>query len=203
MLKTSNFVVGLTGGIGSGKSTAATQFRALGIEVIDADSLSREVVNRGSPALAQIAGHFGKNILNSLGELDRASLREIVFSDNSAKVWLEQLLHPLIADLMQLRLANSKSDYCILESPLLLETRQHELVDRVLVVDVREETQLSRTLQRDNGETSTIQAIIASQMNRKDRLQKADDILDNEAEEDTIATKVARLHEQYLEMSNE
>ncbi len=198
-----NYVIGLTGGIGSGKSTVADVFAELGVVLIDADLLAREVVEPGSAALARIAEHFGDSIIMADGSLHRQALRAIVFSDVLEKHWLENLLHPLIAALMKSRISSCSSPYCLLVSPLLLETGQHQLADRILVVDVGEATQLSRTLQRDRGDPDTISAIIASQIDRQERLQKADDILDNEAGLDELDARIHRLHEKYLRLAEE
>lgn len=199
----SNFVVGLTGGIGSGKSTVAEIFAAHGIEVINADQLARDVVDPGSEALEGIASHFGQDILDSSGELKRQRLREIIFSDSSQRQWLEQLLHPLIADLMKSRLANTSSLYCILESPLLLESEQHELADRVLLVDASEENQLARTLRRDQSDSDTIKAIMASQISREDRRKRADDILENDFDIADLQSKVDTLHQHYSKLAKD
>lgn len=196
------YVVGLTGGIGSGKSAVAKAFIELGIEVIDADQLSRDAVAPGSTALDAIAEHFGAHLLNDDGSLDRRALREIVFADNDAKLWLENLLHPLIADLLAAKVAASQSSYTIVESPLLLETSQKELANRVLVVDVSEEIQVERALARDGGNEETIRAIIASQMSRVKRLEYADDVLNNEDPLETIPEKVKSLHQHYLKLSS-
>ena len=198
------FVVGLTGGIGSGKSTIAAQFEALGIELIDADLLAREVVEPGSPALAAIAAHFGQEFIGPGGELERQRLRQVIFADAREKDWLEHLLHPLIEGLMREHIGGCRSPYCILVSPLLLETGQKRLVDRVLVVDVSEETQLERALRRDQeSDEATIRAIIASQLGRDQRLQQADDILDNDRPLDQIGNAIQTLHRQYLEFASQ
>lgn len=197
----SKYVVGLTGGIGSGKSTVARIFADLGVDVIDADMLSREVVEPGSEALAKIAGHFGEAILGPGGELNRPMLRETVFADTDQKDWLENLLHPLINQLMKTRLENSTSEYCVLESPLLLETNQHDMVNRILLVDVSERTQLARSVERDQGDPATIRAIIASQISRDQRRQKADDIIDNEPGMDQLLPRVTELHEHYNQLA--
>ncbi|MDP6534810.1 MAG: dephospho-CoA kinase [Gammaproteobacteria bacterium] len=197
------FVVGLTGGIGSGKSTVAEYFQALGVCLVDADLIARDVVEPGSAALDSIAQHFGSSILLQTGNLDRSQLRHIVFSQPQEKDWLEGLLHPLIGQCMQSRIANCKSLYCLLVSPLLLETDQKKLVDRVLVVDVSESNQLARTLARDGGDESTIRAIIDSQISRQTRLQHADDVLDNEQSLGRLNSAVATLHNKYLELANE
>jgi len=196
-------VVGLTGGIGSGKSAAAEIFRACGVEVIDADSLAREVVEPGQPALNDIAAHFGSDILTSEGRLDRAALRKIVFSNPEHKSWLEKLLHPLIAELLQRRLNATKSPYAILESPLLLETEQHKLVDRVLVIDVNQEIQVDRSVRRDGSDEELIRSIIASQINRAERIQHADDLVSNEESLEQLRENIEALHSKYLEMITE
>ncbi len=150
------FVIGLTGGIGSGKSTVASIFANLGIEVINADQLARDAVEPGSPTLATIAERYGDYILQEDGSLNRSLLREIVFADAREREWLERLTHPLIAQLMKDQLQAVSSPYAILESPLLIETDQKELVDRILVIDIVEETQLQRTLARDDSAEATI-----------------------------------------------
>lgn len=201
MLNNSNFVVGLTGGIGSGKSTVAAIFQACGIDIVNADLLAREVVIPGTEALEEIARRFGADILDAAGELNREKLRKIIFADQSQKDWLENLLHPLINQLMKTRLENATSVYCILESPLLLESRQFELVNRILLVDVSQQTQLARTLQRDQSDPATIQAIIAAQLGREERRQKADDIIENESDISALRSAVAELHEHYTKLA--
>lgn len=197
------YVVGLTGGIGSGKSAAAKIFRNCGVEVIDADTLAREVVEPGQPALSDIAAHFGSDILTAEGHLDRAALRKIVFSNPGHKTWLENLLHPLIAELLQRRLNATKSPYAILESPLLLETEQHKLVDRVVVIDVDEEIQIDRSVRRDGSDEEVIRAIIASQIDRAERIQHADDLVSNEDSVEQLRENIEALHSKYLGMVTE
>ena len=194
------YVVGLTGGIGSGKSAAAQIFRTCGVEVIDADSLAREVVEPGQPALSDIAAYFGSELLTAEGHLDRAALRKIVFSNPEQKSWLENLLHPLIAKLLQRRLNATKSPYAILESPLLLETEQYKLVDRVIVIDVNEEIQIARSVRRDGSDEAVIRSIIASQIDRSKRIQHADDLVSNEEGLDQLREKIEALHSKYLGM---
>ncbi len=196
------FVIGLTGGIGSGKSTVASIFANLGIEVINADQLARDAVEPGSPTLATIAERYGDYILQEDGSLNRSLLREIVFADAREREWLERLTHPLIAQLMKDQLQAVSSPYAILESPLLIETDQKELVDRILVIDIVEETQLQRTLARDDSAEATIKAIINSQIPRKQRLEAADDVVDNSAKFEVTEREILRLHEQYLLMAN-
>jgi len=197
------YVVGLTGGIGSGKSAAAEMFRAWGVEVIDADALAREVVEPGQPALGDIAAHFGSELLTAEGYLDRAALRKVVFSNPEQKSWLENLLHPLIAELLQRRLNATKSPYAILESPLLLETEQYKLVDRVIVIDVNEEIQIDRSVRRDGSDEAVIKSIIASQIDRAGRIQRADDLVSNEEGLEQLREKIEALHSKYLGMVTE
>ena len=161
------FVVGLTGGIGSGKTAATDRFAALGITIVDADVASRIVVEPGSTALQKIAEHFGPQILLSDGSLNRAALRKIIFADSSEKIWLEQLLHPLIAAEIEHQLQRATSPYIIFVSPLLTESKQKELCNRILVIDAPEEVQLRRTMQRDSNDAAQVQRIIASQASRE------------------------------------
>lgn len=203
MLNNSKFVVGLTGGIGSGKSTVAAIFQACGIEVINADLLAREVVIPGTEALDEIIRRFGAGILDAAGQLNREKLREIIFADQTQRDWLENLLHPLINQLMKTRIENATSVYCILESPLLLESKQHEMVNRILLVDVSHQTQLARTLQRDQSNAETVQAIIAAQLSREERRQKADDIIENESEISALRSAVTELHQHYTKLAKQ
>ena len=195
------FVVGLTGGIGSGKSTVAEMFTALEIDLVDADVAAREVVAPGTPALAEIVEHFGLDILMADGSLDRRGLRRVIFHHEQEKHWLETLLHPLIRRWLTQQISNRRSAYCLLVSPLLLETGQAELVDRILVVDVSVETQIARTLARDGGEERTVRAIIAAQIGRSQRLEHGDDIIDNELPVHPLRQRVKTLHQQYLAMA--
>src|SRR5690606_4903338 len=172
-------VIGLTGGIGSGKSEVTRRFSNLGVAVVDADEIAREVVAPGQTALIEIAEKFGEDILTGAGELDRPKLRDIIFTDPTAKQWLENLLHPLINQIIRTRLTLAESTYVILSSPLLLETQQHQLVDRILVIDTSEALQLARASQRDNTRTARIKTIMLSQLARPERLARADDIIHN------------------------
>ncbi|MCR6650018.1 MAG: dephospho-CoA kinase [Cellvibrionaceae bacterium] len=172
-------IIGLTGGIGSGKSLVAARFAELGITVVNADTVAREVVAKGEPALEKIREHFGKEILLPTGELDRRKLRGIIFNDPEQKKWLENLLHPIIRVRMVDQLQAAASPYAILESPLLLETDQHLLVEKIIVVDVDEATQIARASARDGADVEQIKNIIASQMPRAEKLQKADFVIDN------------------------
>ena len=198
------YVVAITGGIGSGKTTVANQFAALGIEVVDADLIAREVVAPGTPALAAIVNHFGPEILTEQGLLDRRVLRERIFSDPAAKSWLNALLHPIIRSEMLRQCAAVSSPYCLLVVPLLVENRLTELADRVLVIDVDEATQIERTCRRDGVSREQAQAILASQANRSERLAMADDVLDNQSgTTETIRARILALHETYLAFASQ
>lgn len=198
------YVVAITGGIGSGKTTVANQFSALGIEVVDADLIAREVVAPGTPALAAITSHFGPEILTEQGLLDRRVLRERIFSDPAAKSWLNALLHPIIRSEMLRQCAAVSSPYCLLVVPLLVENRLTELADRVLVIDVDEATQIERTCRRDGVSREQAEAILASQANRSERLAMADDVLDNQSgTTETIRERILALHETYLAFASQ
>jgi len=193
-------VIGLTGGIGSGKSTVARLFGDLGVHWVDADDVAREVVEPGTPALAEIAKHFGEQILTPDGVLDRAQLRAIVFQETEERAWLEALLHPIIREelIRQLNPENYQLPYVLLVSPLLLETDQHELVDRIIVIDVPKDVQLERTMARDTNSREQVERIIAAQMSREDRLARADEVVDNDRPLDDVTRQVRELHERLL-----
>ena len=193
-------IAGLTGGIGSGKSTVARLFGELGVHWVDADDVAREVVEPGPPALERIAKHFGEQILTSEGALDRAQLRGIVFQQPEERAWLESLLHPIIRDelIRQLNPENYQLPYVLLVSPLLLETDQHELVDRIFVIDVPKDVQLERTMARDTNSREQVERIIAAQMSREDRLARADEVIDNDRPLDDVTRQVRELHERLL-----
>jgi dephospho-CoA kinase len=188
-------IVGLTGGIGSGKSAVSAQLQALGILVVDADQVAREVVLVGSPALHSIAKHFGTQILHHDGCLNRAALRQQIFANKTQRQWLEALLHPLIGVAIKEQLAGATSLYAVLESPLLLETAQHKTTDFVVVVDASESLQRQRACQRDGSTKLQIDAIISSQMPRQQRLDKAHWVLDNQHDLDHLSAQVLKLHD--------
>ena len=192
-------IIGLTGGIGSGKSAVSDCFEKLGVTVVDADVVAREVVEPGTVALKSIADHFGDDILTAEGALDRAALRTLIFSDENQRKWLEALLHPLIRKEIIAQLNQSDSLYSILSSPLLLETDQQTLVDRVLVVDVPVELQLERTVQRDNNSANQVKSIISAQSTREYKQQKADDIILNIGTIEELQKDVFALHQRYLQ----
>ena len=191
-------IIGLTGGIGSGKTATSDAFKSLGIDIIDADMSSRRVVERGQPALEDIQDHFGSDILDSENNLDRAKLREIIFKDPKERVWLEELLHPKIAQHIKDQLESSKSPYCVLVSPLLLETEQKSFCSSVLVVDAPEESQISRTSKRDGVSEEQVKSIIATQINREQRLKQADEIIINDGSIEELKEKILVLHTKYL-----
>ncbi|PHQ26803.1 dephospho-CoA kinase [Marinobacter guineae] len=193
-------IIGLTGGIGSGKSTVARLFGELGVHWVDADDVARQVVEPGTPALARIAEHFGEGILTSEGALDRARLRGIVFQEQEERLWLESILHPVIREelIRQLNPENYQLPYVLLVSPLLLETDQHELVDRIVVIDVPVDVQIERTMARDTNSREQVERIIAAQMSRQQRVERADAIIDNNRPMDEVERQVRELHERFL-----
>ena len=195
-------VVGVTGGIGSGKTAATDRFQALGITVVDADLASRVVVEPGRPALKAIAEHFGSGVIEPNGSLNRRALREIVFANPDERKWLERLTHPLIAQEILQQIQASRSPYTILASPLLLESGQSRMAQRVLVIDVPEDLQIERTTTRDNTNADGVKAIIAAQMKRADRLDKADDVIVNDKSLAELHAAVDALHQKYLVMAN-
>jgi dephospho-CoA kinase len=195
------FVVGLTGGIGSGKSTIANYFLEKDIVVVNTDHLSREVVSPGTPALSQIQDRFGGEIIEENGQLNRRKLREIIFSDDNERIWLETLLHPLINEALYEKVKAANSDYVVIESALLLETDQHKIVHRVLVVDVSEKTQVDRAAARDRESKASIKSIMASQLSRAARLKKADDVIDNELHIDSLHDRLEILHMNYTNLA--
>lgn len=195
-------VVGLTGGIGSGKSSVVSLFEALGVSWVDADIVAHEVVQPGEPGLARIAEHFGPAVLKPDGTLDRAGLRQRIFANQEERQWLEQCLHPVIRERIIEQLRQAQGPYAILVSPLLLETDQAALCERVIVVDVDVETQVSRTMARDANTREQVERIIAAQMVRQDRLARADEIIDNTAPLEEVATQVKAVHERLLKYFN-
>lgn len=197
----SKFVVGLTGGIGSGKTTVANLFAAEGITLVDADIVAREVVAPGSKGLEAIVTHFGAEILTPEGELDRAKLRQRIFSHPEEREWLNQLLHPMIRQEMLAQVEKATSDYVIMVVPLLFENGLDRLVNRTLVVDISPELQINRTVKRDNVDASQVNNIISSQCSRSEKLARADDIIDNQGEISTLKREVLALHQRYLQLS--
>ncbi|WP_435955223.1 dephospho-CoA kinase [Dryocola sp. BD626] len=197
------YTVALTGGIGSGKSTVANTFARLGIAVIDADVIARQVVEPGQPALNAISEHFGKEILLPDGSLNRRILREKIFSSPAEKQWLNELLHPLIHQLTQTEINHARSPYVLWVVPLLVENHLQHKADRVLVVDVSPEVQIARTISRDNVSRQHAEQILAAQATRDERLAVADDVINNDGSPDRVAVHVDRLHRQYLKLAHQ
>lgn len=194
------WILGLTGGIGSGKSAAAAHFARLGIHMVDADHAARWVVEPGRPALASIVEHFGEAVLQADGSLNRGALRERIFQAPDERRWLEQLLHPLIGQEIASHLAQAESAYAILVSPLLVETGQRHMARRILVVDTPEHLQLQRTMHRDKVPEEQVRAILKAQAQRDERLKHADDVLLNDSDLGHLQREVERLHDFYLKL---
>ncbi|QIZ78546.1 dephospho-CoA kinase [Ferrimonas lipolytica] len=194
-------LVGLTGGIGAGKTQVSDRFADLGVTIVDTDVIARHVVAKGSDGLAAITEHFGTKVLTADGQLDRAQLRELVFNQPEQRQWLNRLTHPMIRAEMLVQCQQAASAYVVVVVPLLLEGDMHQLVDRILVVDVDEQTQLKRTIARDNNNPELVKKIIASQIDRPSRLAKADDIIDNSAQLCDLQHQVVKLHQYYLSLT--
>ena len=192
------WILGLTGGIGSSKSAVAQHFIDLGVHLVDADQAARWVVEPGRPALARIVERFGPQVLQADGTLDRAALRQQVFQDEAQRRWLESLLHPLIFQEIDQYLSRAESPYAILVSPLLVESGQHRMTQRVLVVDAPEELQLQRSMARDASSEEQIRAILKAQASREERLRHAHDVLLNDRDLAWLKREVERLHDFYL-----
>ncbi len=195
--------VGLTGGIGSGKSAVTRLFEDLGVPVIDADKASREVVKPGQPALQQLAQRFGDQIIDSRGELLRKALREIVFTDVQARKDLEAILHPLIRQRIDQQLGELSDPYAVLAIPLLIETGASYQVDRILVVDCSASEQIRRVSNRDGVSEAQVEAILATQASREQRLKAADDVIENSGTIEELKPRVAALHRKYLELAEQ
>ncbi len=196
-------VIGLTGGIASGKTTVANLFHQhFNIDIVDADIIARQVVEKGSKGLNKITQHFGSEILTEEGELNRAELRQRIFASDEEKTWLNQLLHPMIRHQMEQELKQVRSPYALLVVPLLVENNLQYMADRVLVVDVDEETQIARTVNRDNVPPEQAKAILASQATRQQRLAVADDVVSNSTENQKLLPQITELHKKYLAMSD-
>lgn len=192
------WILGLTGGIGSGKSAVAQAFIAHGVHLVDADHAARWVVEPGRPALTKIVEHFGNGVLQADGQLDRGALRKLVFANSEQRRWLESLLHPLVNQEVIQVLARAESPYAILVSPLLIESGQHQVTQRVLVVDTPLELQLQRTIARDQSSEEQVRAIIQVQASREERLRHAHDVLLNDRDLNWLDSEVERLHNFYL-----
>ena len=200
-MSTRAYRVGLTGGIASGKSTAAKFFGALGVPILDSDQVARDVVEPGQPPLERLVERFGPKILTADGHLDRPALRDIVFSDPKARTDLEALTHPAIDAAMEARSAAAGGPYQILVIPLLVEKNLAAHVDRVLVVDCDEELQMRRLRDRDGSTPEQVEAILKAQAPRAARLKAADDVIHNDTDMSAVRDQVAALHARYLELA--
>ncbi|AOU98995.1 dephospho-CoA kinase [Acidihalobacter yilgarnensis] len=195
-----SYRIGLTGGIGCGKSTVAARFAAHGIPIIDSDRIARELVEPGQPALAAITQAFGADLLHADGRLDRRALRLRIFGDAGARSRLEAILHPRIRATMQAASAQTEAPYIMLMIPLLIESGWQDMVDRILVIDCAPETQIRRVMARDKASEPEVRAILAAQASREGRLSAAHDILRNEdADTDTLDARIAELDMRYRE----
>ncbi|KTD60958.1 dephospho-CoA kinase [Legionella shakespearei] len=192
------FSVGLTGNIASGKSTVATIFAELGIHVINADQISRDLTVMGSPVLREIVNHFGSSVLSEDGTLNRKYLRELIFSHSEERAWLEQLLHPLIRKQLEEQIKNCTSAYCILEIALLTDKTNYPYLDKILLVTAPEDVQIARVMQRDHCTKEQALAILSSQPDLATRLNSADDTLVNDSGFEELKYKVEQLHQNYL-----
>lgn len=192
------WVLGLTGGIASGKSAAAQHFAELGVHVVDADQASRWVVEPGRPALAALVERYGAALLQADGSLDRGALRKVIFEDAQERRWVEALLHPLIAEEIAQSLASATSPYAVFVSPLMVESGQYRITQRLLVVDAPEAVRVARTLLRDHTTPEQVQAILKAQTSREQRLALADDVLVNDRDLAWLHSEVERLHTFYL-----
>lgn len=199
----SRLTIALTGGIGSGKSTVSALFAQRGVAIIDADEVSHALTAPGGAALSDIAAAFGEHLIDSDDRLDRAKLRGLVFADPKARQRLEHILHPRIRAEMQQQLSQATSAYAILAIPLLFETGQHQRADRVLVIDLPEALQLERVQARSGLDEAQVRRMIASQIERNERLAGADDIIDNSGPAEALEPQVTRLHQQYLRLASQ
>ncbi|MGL4473900.1 MAG: dephospho-CoA kinase [Shewanella sp.] len=198
----SQMIIGLTGGIGSGKTTVANMFASFGIDLIDADIVAREVVDVGTAGLSAITAHFGADILDDSGALNRSRLRELIFSEPEQRLWLNSLLHPLIREEMLKQTDTATSSYVIWVVPLLFENGLDSLVNRSLLVDVEPSQQIARTTARDQVTSEQVQNIINSQMARADKLKMADDVINNNQDVVALKARVAALHQHYLTLAS-
>jgi dephospho-CoA kinase len=195
--------VGLTGGIGSGKTVVSDRFAELGAPVIDTDVLAREVVEPGEPALERLVEAFGRDVLQTDGRLDRKRLREVVFSDAESKHRMESILHPVIRDRLQSHLASLQAPYCIIVVPLLVETNFHEIVDRVLVVDAPRERRILWVMTRNGMTRNEVERIIETQATPEGRLRIAHDVINNDTDLMELREKVDRFHSKYLALAGQ
>ncbi len=194
--------IGMTGGIACGKSTVSSYFERYDISIIDTDSISRELVKKGQPALKEIKIEFGDTVIDDNGYLDRKLMRSIIFSDKNARKKLENILHPKIRNETIRQANNAEGAYQIIVIPLLNQSGLKKLINRILVVDCSEKIQIKRLMKRDNESLEVAQSILAAQKERKNHLRIADDIINNEEDEMSLQTKVAKLHKLYIRLAS-
>lgn len=193
-----SFCIGLTGNLASGKSTAAKIFAELGVEVINADALSKELSQKGGPAYQSIIDHFGQELLQADGQINRASLRSIIFSQASERKWLENLLHPMIREAIQEKVQQCKSDYCIIEIPLHIDRNIYPYIKRVLLITAPIDVQIARVQERDHCSRDHALAILATQPDMDVRLQHADDVVINDKGLEELRVQIEQLHKKYV-----
>jgi dephospho-CoA kinase len=193
-------IIGLTGGIGSGKSAAAVLFKDIGVDLIDADDLARDSLNINSEGYKLFIKEFGDKYLNENKNINRELIRKLIFNDSDAKSKLENIIHPIVRSGIETFIKNKKSDYCIIVVPLIYETNSSKIYDRVLVIDCDVDVQISRTSQRDNQTKSDIENIINNQATREQRLSIADDVIVNNGSLDLLRNEVLKIHKKYLEI---
>jgi dephospho-CoA kinase len=194
-------VIGLTGGIGSGKTVAANDFAELGAPIIDADLIARQIVEPGTPAHQAIRKHFGSEIITLTSQINRSHLRKLIFSNPAERLWIENLLHPLIFAEIKKQIAAYHAPYVIVVIPLLVETMPHPYLDRILVIDTDPQNQISRAVDRDHQSPQEVEQILISQVTREQRLLLADDIILNDDDLKALKAKVLAMHEHYLDIA--
>lgn len=197
------YIIGLTGGIGSGKSTVSNYFAALGIEIIDADRIARDLLKPETPWSAKVIAHFGKAIIDAHGHIDRTKVRQLIFQDQAAKDWLEALLHPAIRAEIKTAIEHVQSPYCIVVIPLLVESglEHYDYMDRIVAVDIPEHLQIARLTSRDGASIEEAQNWVSQQASRAQRLVAADDIIDNSSDIQSLKATVNALHARYLALA--
>lgn len=200
-MRSNTMIVGLTGGIGCGKTTVAHYFAGLGVPVIDADQIAHELVGPTSKLLSDLVNRFGPAILTAQGGLDRAALRQIIFEDSRERLWLESLLHPLIEKVIEQQMADLTGSYAIVLIPLLAEKGKYEFLDRILVVDAPETLQIQRTMQRDGISEAEVQSVLKAQARRDQRLALASEVITNDGDLAHIEKQVLVLHHKYMKLS--
>ena len=194
-------IIGLTGGIGAGKSTVANLFKSYGVPIIDSDEITHQILNNDKVIQQAIVKKFGDQCLNTDNTINRKELRKIIFANQQDKYWLEELLHPIIAKAFIERTKNCHYPYCIIEIPLLVEAGMQDMVDRILTIDCSKEQQLERALSRGKHSELEIKAIIANQITRKQRITESNDIIENTSDLTNLKSHIEELHNLYLSLA--